>query len=79
MPPPSDEELIAALGEDYEAQERSRRNRQAMNALLRGQSPPEEQDPADDSGHTDESPDARMNAAIRRASGRTYKTKEQDS
>jgi len=76
---PSDDELAAYLAEEYELQERTRRQNARMNALLRGQPPPSDDDTNDEPEQlqhaTDEEP-ADFNASIRRATGRPYKTRK---
>jgi len=76
---PSDDELAAYLAEEYELQERTRRQNARMNALLRGQPPPADDSSNDESEqfhHATDGEPADMNAAIRRASGRPYKTRK---
>jgi hypothetical protein len=78
---PSDEELAAYLAEEYELQERTRRQSARMNALLRGQPPPDEtngDEPAEEFEHGTTGDPADMSAAIRRATGRTYKSRKQE-
>lgn len=75
---PSDDELAAYLAEEYELQERTRRNNAHMNALLRGQPPPADDaanDEPEQSHHADGEP-ADFNAVIRRATGRPYETRK---
>lgn len=75
---PSDEELAAALSEEHDRQEQSRRNARGMNALLRGESPSSYTGGvADDTGEPGDVP-ADMNAAIRKAAGRPYKTQRKE-
>jgi len=72
---PSNDELAAYLAEEYELQERTRRQNARMNALLRGQPPPDDDDPEQLQHATDGEP-ADFNASIRRATGRPYKTRK---
>ncbi len=73
---PSDDELAAYLAEEYDLQERTRRQNARMNALLRGQPPPADDDEPEHLQHAADGEPADFNAAIRRASGRPYKTRK---